>query len=77
MRVVTERLMIYALGRGVEFEDMPTLRAIIRDAAPGKYKFSSIVLGIVKSSPFQTNMKVAPAGQQQAANVVPAAVSKN
>ncbi len=65
VRVVTERLMIYALGRGVEYQDMPTLRAIIRDTAPGKYKFSSIVLGIVKSAPFQMNMKV-PAPVQQA-----------
>jgi hypothetical protein len=56
-RVVTERLMTYALGRGVEYQDMPTLRAILRDSAGNKYKFSSLVTGIVKSAPFQMNMK--------------------
>jgi hypothetical protein len=61
-RVVTERMMTYALGRGVEYEDMPTLRSIIRDSAPGKYRFTSIVMGIIKSPPFQTNMK--PAQQE-------------
>jgi hypothetical protein len=69
-RVVTEKLLTYALGRGVEFEDMPTVRSIVRDAAPNKYKFSSFVLGIVKSPAFQMNMKpeaattVAAAGPQ-------------
>jgi cytochrome c5 len=58
-RVVTERMLTYALGRGVEYQDMPTLRSIIRDSAPGKYRFTSIVMGIVKSPPFQTNMKTA------------------
>ena len=60
-RVVVEKLLTYALGRGVEFEDMPTVRSIVRDAAPGKYRFSSLVLGIVKSPAFQMNMKTAPA----------------
>jgi hypothetical protein len=57
VRVVTERMMTYALGRGVEFQDMPTLRSVVRDSAASKYKFTSIVMGIVKSAPFQTNMK--------------------
>ena len=57
MRVVTEKLMTYALGRGVEYQDMPLVRSIVRDSAAGNYKFSSIVLGIVKSPPFQMNMK--------------------
>jgi hypothetical protein len=59
VRVVTEKLLTYALGRGVEYQDMPLVRSMVRDAAPGNYKFSSIVLSIVKSEPFQTNMKVA------------------
>jgi hypothetical protein len=59
-RVVTEKLLTYGLGRGVEFEDMPMLRSIVRDAAPNNYKFSSLVLGIVKSPAFQMNMKTAP-----------------
>jgi hypothetical protein len=50
---VTEKLLIYALGRGVEYYDMPAVRRILRDAAPGDYRWSSIILGIVKSMPFQ------------------------
>jgi hypothetical protein len=50
---VTKTLMTYALGRGVEYYDTPAVRAILRDAAPQNYRFSSIVLGIVKSAPFQ------------------------
>jgi hypothetical protein len=57
-RVVTEKLMTYSLGRGVEYEDMPLVRSIVHDAADSNYKFSSVVLGIVKSPAFQMNMKV-------------------
>jgi hypothetical protein len=60
-RVVVEKMLTYALGRGVEFEDMPMVRSIVREAAPSNYKFSNIVLGIVKSPAFQMNMKSAPA----------------
>jgi hypothetical protein len=56
-RVVTEKMLTYALGRGIEYQDMPTLRSIVRDSANSKYKFSSMMLGIVKSAPFQMNMK--------------------
>ncbi len=49
----TEKLMTYALGRSVEYYDMPAVRAIVRDAARDNYRFSSIVMGIVKSAPFQ------------------------
>jgi hypothetical protein len=66
-RVVTEKMLTYALGRGVEYQDLPTVRSIVRDAAGTKYKFTSIVMGIVKSAPFQTNMKTAGGGEQQAA----------
>jgi mono/diheme cytochrome c family protein len=58
--VATEKLLIYALGRAVQFQDMPAVRAIIRDAARDKYRFSSLVLGIVKSTPFQMRTKVEP-----------------
>ena len=51
---VTERLLTYALGRGVEYYDMPAVRTIVRDAAASNYRWSSLVLGIVKSVPFQT-----------------------
>jgi len=45
--------MTYALGRSVEYYDMPTVRAIVRDAARDNYRFSSIVIGIVRSPAFQ------------------------
>ena len=48
-----EKLMIYALGRGVEPYDMPAVRAIVRGAARDGYRFSSIVAGIVTSTPFE------------------------
>jgi hypothetical protein len=53
VQTLTEKLMTYALGRGVEYSDMPTVRAIVRDASQHDYRFSSIVTGIVKSAPFQ------------------------
>ena len=52
-RVVTEKLMTYALGRGVDYFDMPTIRGIVRDAARQDYRFSSIVTGIARSPAFQ------------------------
>jgi cytochrome c5 len=65
VRVVTERLLTYALGRGVEYQDMPTVRSIVHDAATSNYKFTSILLGIVKSPAFQMNMKAG--GNQEVA----------
>ena len=53
VRTVTERLMTYALGRGVEYYDNPTVRAIARQAAADNYRMSSLILSIVKSTPFQ------------------------
>jgi hypothetical protein len=55
--VATEKLLTYALGRGVEAGDMPLVRAITRDAMKHNARFSSIVLGIVRSQPFQVNMR--------------------
>jgi hypothetical protein len=49
----TERLLTYALGRGVEPYDMPAVRTIARDAAPRDYRWSSIIMGVVTSVPFQ------------------------
>jgi mono/diheme cytochrome c family protein len=54
-RVATEKLLIYALGRGTEYFDMPLVRSIIHNAAKNNFKFSSLVLGIVNSEPFQMN----------------------
>jgi hypothetical protein len=53
VETVSGKLLTYALGRGVEYYDMPAVRKIVRDAAPTEYKWSSIVLGIVRSAPFQ------------------------
>jgi hypothetical protein len=53
VETATERLLTYALGRGVEPFDMPAVRGIVRDAAPGEYRWSSIITGIVHSVPFQ------------------------
>jgi hypothetical protein len=50
---LTEKLMIYALGRGLEAYDMPVVREIVRDAGRQDYRFSSVLLGIVNSVPFQ------------------------
>ena len=50
---MTQKLMTYGLGRGVEYSDKPLVRAVAREAAAQNYRFSSIVLGIVKSAPFQ------------------------
>jgi hypothetical protein len=53
VRTLTEKMLTYGLGRGLEYYDMPTVRGIARDASRTDYKFSSIVMGIVKSTPFQ------------------------
>ena len=49
----TERLLTYALGRGVEADDMPAVRKVVRDAALREYRWSSVIMGIVRSVPFQ------------------------
>jgi mono/diheme cytochrome c family protein len=58
--VATEKLLTYAVGRAVQFQDMPAVRNIVRDAARDKYRFSSLVLGVVKSTPFQMRTKAEP-----------------
>jgi hypothetical protein len=52
----TEKLLIYALGRPAEHADMPLIRSIVRQAAERDYRFSTIVLGIVESDPFQKRL---------------------
>jgi len=58
VETLTERLMTYALGRGVKYYDMPTVRKITATAAPGGNKFSALVLGIVESPVFQRNQVI-------------------
>ena len=53
VNTVTEKLLTYALGRGVQFYDRPAIRAIVREAAAGDYRWSSLILGIARSLPFQ------------------------
>jgi hypothetical protein len=53
----TEKLLIYALGRGIQSSEMAVVRSIVRDAGRNNYRFSSLVLGIVKSEPFQARTK--------------------
>jgi mono/diheme cytochrome c family protein len=55
--VATEKLLTYASGRAVQHQDMPAVRVVIRDAARDKYRFSSLILGIVRSTPFQMRTK--------------------
>ena len=50
---LTEKLMTYALGRGVEYYDAPAIRAVTRRAEQNDYQFSSLILGIIQSAPFQ------------------------
>ncbi len=52
VRTLTEKLLTFALGRGVEYHDAPAVRRIVRDARDDDYRFSSLIVGIVKSTPF-------------------------
>jgi hypothetical protein len=56
MTTLTEKLLTYALGRGLTYTDAPAVRQIKHDAASANYRFTSLVLGIVKSTPFQMSM---------------------
>jgi hypothetical protein len=53
VNAVSEKLLTYALGRGVEYYDEPALRAVVRKAAADDYRWSSLINGIVHSTPFQ------------------------
>jgi hypothetical protein len=50
---MTEKLLMYGVGREIKFYDMPAVRTVMRDAAKNRYRFSDVVLGVVKSAPFQ------------------------
>jgi hypothetical protein len=68
VQTLTERLLTYALGRGLDEADMPAVRTIARDAQRDGYRFSSIVLGIVRSVPFQMRIKGAADEGSRVAN---------
>jgi len=55
--MITEKLMTFALGRGVEYQDMPMIRSIVRAADRDNDRFVSILMGIVKSAPFHMRTK--------------------
>jgi hypothetical protein len=61
VQTLTEKLLMYSLGRPVEYHDMPTVRAIVRAAEKDNYRFSSIVMHIINSEPFQ--MRKLPADE--------------
>ena len=58
VQTVTEKLLTYALGRGVDYRDAPTVRELVRDLARDEYRWSSLIAGIVSSTPFR--MRQAP-----------------
>jgi hypothetical protein len=58
LTTVSEKLMTYALGRGLEASDAPAVRKVKRDAAKDNYRFASLIEGIVTSSPFTMRMAV-------------------
>jgi hypothetical protein len=59
--VMTEKLLTFALGRGVQYYDMPAIRKIVRQAGSSDFRFSSLVLGTVESVPFEMKIKTAGA----------------
>ena len=62
-RTVVEKLLTYALGRGVDYYDAPTIRGIVRDLAGSDYRWSAIIEGVVTSMPFQMRRGADPADQ--------------
>jgi len=68
--VVIENLLTYAIGRGLDHNDMPLVRSLTHNAAKDSYRFSSLIMGVVQSPAFTMNMKSAP-------DVKPATVAMN
>jgi hypothetical protein len=67
VQTFTEKLMTFGLGRGVDYHDMPTIRRIVRQAAPDNYRFSSLVVAIASSEQFR--MRTTPGSAIQTAGV--------
>jgi hypothetical protein len=61
---LTKKLLVYALGRGLDHRDMPSVRTILRDGSRDNYRFSALILGVVHSTPFQ--MRTAPREREAA-----------
>jgi hypothetical protein len=58
VNTMTEKMLTYALGRGLEYYDMPVVRSIVKDSAKNNYRFTTVVMDIVKSTPFQMKTKI-------------------
>jgi hypothetical protein len=66
---MTEKMLTYALGRGLEYYDMPAVREIVREMSKSDYHFSALIDGIVKSAPFQMRVKKGEAQPESVAQV--------
>jgi hypothetical protein len=71
----TEKLLTYALGRGLDYRDMPAVRAIVRDAAVANYRFSAFISGVTHSVPFRMRTAAEPDGGARSQHVAPTLVS--
>ncbi|MBX5461153.1 MAG: DUF1592 domain-containing protein [Steroidobacteraceae bacterium] len=69
VQIITEKLMTYAVGRRIDYHDMPTVRRIVREAKDGNYTFESIVMGVVNSDPFRRRAPAAPSPRMTTAQV--------
>ena len=69
LRTVVEKLLSYGLGRGLEYYDAPVVREIVRDASSHDYRWSAVIMGIVKSAPFQMRRLGDPDGTAAVATV--------
>ena len=56
VRTVAEKLLAYGIGRGIEYYDLPAIRKIARESSQADYRWSSLVLGIVRSTPFSMSI---------------------
>ena len=63
---MTEKMLTYALGRGIEYYDMPAVRKIVQDSRSKDFRFSSVVVGIARSLPFQMREAQARAERERA-----------
>jgi hypothetical protein len=68
VQAMTEKLMTFALGRGLRYQDMPAVREIVRNAAKDDYRFESLIRGIVASPGFQMKQLSSPAPDTRQAN---------
>jgi hypothetical protein len=72
VQTFTERLLTYALGRTLEYYDMPVVRKIVRDAKRDNYRFDAIVMAIVESEPFRLRQRQAVSADDSVAGEVTA-----